>query len=147
MSISIKVLDTTYAKVVHHRLGGQHFMGIQWSRPSNQRENEEVWQTATEYAKKHQISLWLLDRSKVSVYTPPETWLQKSWFIHQPKEGHHTLAIVTADQLFGQSLLHEVEPIYQQDTSFHVRLFCDRDRSQRWLLNAVFSESKILLSA
>ncbi|EAY30127.1 hypothetical protein [Microscilla marina] len=147
MSISIKVLDTTYARVVHHRLGGQHFMGVSWSRPASKKENEVLWQKALEYAQKHRINLWQLDRSQVSVYTPPETWLQKSWFQPGNDDNSNIIAVVMADQLFCQLLLHEVEPIHQTNPSFHAGLFSDRDKSKDWLLNAVFSEKKILLSA
>lgn len=147
MSISIKVLNAPHAKIMHHRLGGQHFIGINWVMPGNKKENEVIWEKAHEYAQKHRINLWLLDRSEVSVYTPPETWLQKSWFQPHQENTSNTVAIVMADQLFSQLLLREVESIHQPDPSFHAGLFSDWDKSKDWLLNASFAEKKVLLSA
>ena len=148
MSISIKVFATPHAKIMHHRLGGQHFIGISWALlPGNKKENEVIWEKALEYAQKHRISHWLLDRGDVSVYTPPETWLQKSWLQPNQEDNNNTIAIVMADQLFCQLVLREVEPIHQPDPSFHAGLFCDWEKSKDWLLNASFVEKKILLSA
>lgn len=147
MSISIKVLTTAYANIIHHRFGGQHFIGINWSRPSNKVENEAIWSKAVEYAQKHRINQWLLDRSKVSVYTPPDTWIRKDWFQNDQKNPGNTIAVVMADQLFCQLLSRELEPMYQSDAAFQAGVFCDWEESKDWLLNTSFTEKEVLMSA
>lgn len=149
MSISIKVFTSPNAKVTHHRMGAQHLMGIEWMQPGSSLENEILWQKAREYAQKHSIKQWLLDRSKVSVYIPHNTWMHKSWLpsILKLERIPHKLGIVMTDHLFCQLLLKEMNLNFASDEAYQIGLFHKRSQTKDWLLNAdALRESEILLA-
>ncbi|OJJ15606.1 hypothetical protein BKI52_37620 [marine bacterium AO1-C] len=150
MSISIKVFTSPNAKVNHHRLGAQHFMGIEWTQPGSSLENEILWQKAREYAQKHSIKQWLLDRSRVSVYIPHTTWMHKSWLpsLLEVEYIPNKFGIVMADHLFCQLLLNETNTIFKSDEAYQIGLFQAKKRSKDWLLSAdVPREKEILLAS
>jgi len=149
MSISIKVFTSPNAKVIHHRMGAQHFMGIEWIQPGSSLENEILWQKAREYAQKHSIKKWLLDRSRVSVYIPHTTWIHKSWLprLLEVEYIPHKFGIVMADHLFCQLLLNETNAIFKSNEAYQMSLFHAKKQSKEWLLNVEVPKEKERLLA
>ncbi len=151
MSISIKVFTSSNAKVSHHRLGAQHFMGIEWTQPGSSLENEILWQKAREYAQKHAIKQWLLDRSRVSVYIPHTTWMHKSWLpsMHNVEYIPNKVGIVMADHLFCQLLQKETNSIFESDKAYQVGMSRSKEPAKDWLLSLdeVSKEKEVLLAS
>lgn len=126
------ILEKDYITI--EQIKEQNAIVLHWHENPTSAELKFALNTARDFVKVNNVTNWVANTAKLGVVSDEDQeWVNNEWFPTLLKAGIKNMAIVVAQNIFGQMSIEEIMGTLNAETGFESRYFNNLEEAITWI--------------
>ncbi len=128
----MRILDKDYITI--EQLKENNSIVLHWYENPTSEELKFALSTARDFVKANQVPNWVANTAKLgAISEEDQQWVNQEWFPTLIKAGIKNMAIVVAENIFGQMSIEDIMGTLDAETGFESRYFNSLEDALWWI--------------